>query len=67
MSFWHKVSAPALIIGLASPALINCDSLGSLPGVGCPGLESGDFSNLKVEGGVEAQVKGILNGVVNLK
>ena len=67
MSFWKKVSAPVLLMGLASPLLVNCDGL-AIPGADCPALKDGNFANLKLEGGaeVEGKLKGFLEAVYNL-
>jgi hypothetical protein len=69
MSFWKKVSAPLLMLGLASPVLANCDALGGLvPGADCPALKDGNFANLKLEGNAEAtaKFKGLLEAVYSL-
>ncbi|MEZ4442463.1 MAG: hypothetical protein R3B72_25445 [Polyangiaceae bacterium] len=69
MSFWKKVSAPLLLIGLASPALVNCDALGGLvPGMDCPALKDGNFAQLKFEASAEvnAQLTGFLEAVYSL-
>jgi hypothetical protein len=66
---WKFLSAPLLILGLASPALVDCGAKvpGGLPGVpslpSCPEMDSGDFSQAKFEGGpvVEARIKGFLD------
>ena len=65
MSFLKKVSAPVLIMGLASPALVNCDALGGLPGAGCPALESGNFAELNFQGEAAGQLKGFIETVYN--
>ena len=57
MSFWKKASAPILLIGLASPTLINCDLLGSLPGMDCPAMEDGNFAQLSFSGSAEVNAK----------
>ena len=68
MSFWKKASAPILLIGLASPTLVNCDMLGSLPGMDCPAMKDGNFANLKLEASAEvnAKLKGFLEAVYSL-
>jgi hypothetical protein len=68
MSFWKKVSAPILLVGLASPTLINCDLLGSLPGMDCPAMKDGNFANLKFEASadVNAKLTGFLEAVYSL-
>jgi len=67
MSFWKKVSAPALLIGLASPMLVNCDGL-AIPGADCPALKDGNFADLKLEGSADVQgkLKGFLEAVYGL-
>lgn len=68
MSFWKKVSAPILLVGLASPTLVNCDMLGALPGMDCPAMKDGNFAALKFEasGEVNAKLKGFLEAVYSL-
>jgi hypothetical protein len=69
MSFWKKVSAPLLLVGLASPVLVNCDALGGLvPGMDCPALKDGNFAQLKFSGSAEvnAQLTGFLEAVYSL-
>jgi hypothetical protein len=69
MSFWKKVSAPLLLLGLVSPVLTNCDALGGLvPGGDCAALKDGNFANLKLEGSAEAtaKFKGLLEAVYSL-
>ncbi len=65
MGFWKKACTPLLLVGLASPALVNCDMLGSLPGMDCPAMKDGNFAALKFEGGaqVEGELKGFLESV----
>lgn len=65
-SIWKKLSGPVLLMGLASPALMNCNGLPGIPGLDCKGLETGDFSDLKLAGEAEATVKGFLNASVEL-
>lgn len=65
MSFWKKVSAPMLMVGLASPALVNCDALGGLPGAGCPALQSGNFAELNFQGEAAGKLKGFIETVYN--
>jgi hypothetical protein len=67
MQFWKTVSGPLLIMGLASPALVNCDALsGMLPA--CKALETGDMSKLTLQGSAQVQgsVKGFLSAVYEL-
>ena len=69
MSFLKKVNAPLLMVGLASPVLVNCDALGGLvPGMDCPALKDGNFAQLKFEGSAEvnAQLTGFLEAVYSL-
>lgn len=68
---WKLVMMPAVVLGLASPMLVNCGSLPGVPGlpdVNCKGLETGDFADLKVSGGaqVEGKVKGFLSAAFDL-
>ncbi len=65
-NIWKKISGPILLVGLASPALINCDLLGGIPGLNCDGLKTGNFDSLKLEGGAAASVKGFLSASVEL-
>jgi hypothetical protein len=67
MQFWKTVSGPILLVGLASPALMNCDALGGmLPS--CKALETKDLAQLKLQGdaGVQGTVKGFLGAVIGL-
>lgn len=69
MSFLNKVSVPLLMVGLASPVLVNCDMLGSVvPGMDCPALKDGNFAQLNFEGSAEVngQLKGFLEAVYSL-
>ena len=57
MSLKAKVTlaAPVLILGLASPLLMNCDVISGALG-GCDELESGNFANFQLKGApAEAQ------------
>lgn len=65
-SIWKKISGPVLLMGLASPVLVNCDGLPGIPGLECDGLKTGDFSQLKLQGGAEATVKSFLGATVEL-
>lgn len=53
-------------MGLASPALVNCDGLPGIPGLDCDGLKTGDFSKLDLQGGAAASVKSFLSASVEL-
>lgn len=68
MSFWKKVSAPILLAGLASPALVNCNGLPGIPGADCPALKDGNFANLQLQGdaAVQGKLKGFLEAVYSL-
>ena len=75
---WKLMSMPVLMVGLASPLLVNCGALpGGLPGPlgdiadaagGCPEMESGGFAELKFKGGaqVEGKIKGFLEAAFTL-
>ncbi|AKT40232.1 hypothetical protein [Chondromyces crocatus] len=74
---WKLVTMPVLMLGLASPLLVNCGSLPALPGPlgdvaaaagGCPEMETGSFADLKFQGGaaVEGKVKGFLEAAFTL-
>ena len=74
---WKLVATPVVMVGLASPMLVNCGSLPALPGPlgdvaaaagGCPEMESGSFADLKFQGGaeVEGKVKGFLEAAFSL-
>jgi len=67
MTLWKKVSAPLLLAGLVSPAMINCNGAGipGVPGGDCPGLKDGNFAALKLQGSAEVQgkLKGFLEAV----
>jgi len=63
------VAGPALLLGLASPFLLNCGALGNLTGASCDELKTGDFANFKLEGvapDVEAKFKGLLDAVYSV-
>src|SRR5262249_15798389 len=79
---WKLVTMPVLMLGLASPMLVNCG--GGLPGGvkppgalgdamdaagGCPEMKSGDFASLKISGGaaVEGKIKGFLAAAYGLQ
>jgi hypothetical protein len=71
---WKLISMPVVMLGLASPLLVNCS--GGIPGVktpgivddlagaasGCDEMKDGDFAKVTVKGGgqVEAKIKGFL-------
>lgn len=68
---WKLFSMPVIMLGVASPLLVNCGSMpGGAPGplgsiadsAGCPELANGDIGKIKLEGGaeVEGRVKGFL-------
>lgn len=71
---WKLIMMPVLMLGLASPMLINCGAIGDLskaaglPDVNCEGMDTGDFANLKISGGaqVEGKVKGFLSAAYSL-
>ena len=65
MNLHKTIAAPVLLLGLASPLLLNCGMLPAIPGADCPALKDGNFSALKIKGGaeVEGQLKGFLEGV----
>jgi hypothetical protein len=65
MKFWKNVSGPLLLVGLAAPALVNCDGLPGIPGADCPGLKDGNFASLQIQGSadVQAKLKGFLEAV----
>ena len=78
---WKLISMPVVMLGLASPILMNCGGggLGGLkPGgalgdladaaKGCDAMSSGDFTKLQVKGGgtAEAKIKGFLNAAYGL-
>lgn len=64
---WKTVAAPALVLGLASPFVMNCGALAGLAG-GCEELKTGDFASFKLEGSAEVsgKFKGVLEGVFSL-
>lgn len=78
VSRWKLVTMPVVTMALASPMLVNCGSLpGGLPGPlgdvadaagGCPEMESGNFADLKLQGGaeVEGKVKAFLDASFTL-
>src|SRR5262245_14762623 len=82
MSFnrWKLVATPVMLLGLASPLLVNCGGakgLGKLPGPlgdvadaasGCDEMKSGDFSALTFKGGaaVDGKIKGFLKASFEL-
>ncbi len=53
MSFWKNVSAPLLLVGLASPLMVNCGMLSAIPGMDCPALKDGNFAAMSFSGGAE--------------
>ena len=68
MNQWKMIAGPALVLGLASPFLANCDALRSMTGTGCDELKGGNISAIKLEGDVSVQgkVKGFLEATMNL-
>ena len=72
---WKLISMPVVVLGLASPLLVNCGSMpGGLkpPGAlgdladaagGCDEMKGGDFAKLSIKGGaaVEGKIKGFLD------
>jgi hypothetical protein len=82
MSFnrWKLVAMPVVMLGIASPLLVNCGAggaggLGKLPGPlgeaaafagGCDEMKSGDFSAIKIEGGADGKIKGFLKASFEL-
>ncbi|MSP25591.1 MAG: hypothetical protein EXR75_10580 [Myxococcales bacterium] len=66
MGIFKKTCTPLLLVGLAAPALVNCDMLGGMvPGMDCPAMKDGNFAALKFEGAaeVEGELKGFLETV----
>lgn len=75
---WKLVATPVLMLGLASPLLVNCGQLSAVaksagvPGAdaleGCPEMENGNFASLKFQGGaqIEGKVKGFLDAAYSL-
>jgi hypothetical protein len=75
---WKLFTMPVLMVGLASPLLVNCGSLpkglpdptgGALGAVqGCDEMKTGAFADLKFTGGaqVEGKIKGFLEAVFTL-
>ena len=77
---WKLVSMPVVVLGLASPMLVNCGALPkglNVPGPagdlldaaeGCDEFDSGNFAKLKFKGGakVEGKIKGFLNASFSL-
>jgi hypothetical protein len=76
---WKLFTMPVVMIGLASPLLVNCGALpaGALPGPlkdvadaagGCDEMKSGSFADLKFQGDaqVEGKIKGFLDASYSL-
>ena len=71
------IATPLVVLGLASPMLVNCNLLpkdgafGDLADAagGCPEFESNDISRIRIQGGaaVEAKVKGFLRASADLR
>jgi hypothetical protein len=81
MSFnrWKLVATPVMMLGLASPLLVNCGGGGGLGNLGggalgdladaaggCDEMKSGDFSALTFKGGADAKIKGFLKASFEL-
>jgi hypothetical protein len=68
LKLWKGVAGSALLLGLASPLLMNCNGLPGIPGASCDELKTGDFANFKLEGNAEAtaKFKGFLESVFTL-
>jgi hypothetical protein len=76
---WKLISMPVVMLGLASPILMNCSGGGlNLPGgigdaagalKGCDAMSSGDFSKMTIKGGgsVEGKIKGFLTASYSLQ
>lgn len=76
---WKLIGMPVVMLGLASPMMVNCGALPKgLPGPvgdladaasGCDEMDTGDFTKLKISGGaaVEGKVKGFLSAAADLK
>jgi hypothetical protein len=79
---WKLISMPVVMLGLASPLLMNCSG-GGIPGVklpggledaagalkGCDSMKDGDFTKLAIKGGgaAELKIKGFLNASFGLQ
>jgi hypothetical protein len=75
---WKLFTTPVLVVGLASPLLVNCGAIpGGLPGPlgdvadmagGCDEMKTGSFADLKFKGGaeVEGKIKGFLEAAYTL-
>jgi hypothetical protein len=81
VNHWKLISMPVVMLGLASPLLVNCSGspLGDLkpPGAigdladaakGCDEMQGGDFTKLEIKGdaAVQAKIKGFLNATYGL-
>src|SRR5262249_4869445 len=76
---WKLISMPVVMLGLASPILVNCSggaglgggALGDLAAAakGCDAMSTGDFSKVSVKGGgsAEGKIKGFLNASYSLQ
>lgn len=73
MMHWKKACAPLLLVGLASPMMINCGALNAVAnaaGAGCPAataLDTGDFTNVNLAGDAKGELKGFLEAVYDTK
>jgi hypothetical protein len=76
---WKLFAMPVVMLGLASPLLVNCGAVptGALPGPlkdaadaagGCDEMKTGGFADLKFQGGaqVEGKIKGFLDASYSL-
>jgi hypothetical protein len=66
---WKLVAMPFVVLGLGSPALVNCGAVPGMPaGMGCAEMDSGDFSQLKFSSpAVDVKVKSFLEASVTFK
>jgi len=78
---WKLLSMPVVMLGLASPMLVNCSGIPGLPkppgalgdladaAQGCDEMKDGDFTKITVKGGasVETKVKGFLTAAATFK
>jgi hypothetical protein len=80
ISHWKLISMPVVMLGLASPLLVNCS--GGVPGIkapgelgelaeaakGCDEMKSGDFAKLEIKGdaALQGKIKGFLTSSFEL-